>query len=1322
MSTSSERPSAANVLDFKSSPPSSFPRAHATETASRSGDRSTGRTCVVVLGMHRSGTSALTRVISLLGASLPKNMMPPAAQNNALGFWEPARLVALHNELLSEAGSSWDDWRRLDLGGRLPAARLAHYKIAIAGELSEAYDESPLFVLKDPRICRFFPLYREILNDMGIAVRIVVPLRDPAAVTASLRARDGIPEAVGQLYWLRHMLDAEANTRGVQRAFVAYESLLADWRRAIAPLTSGLGVDWPRGPEQAAGDIQAFISPEHDHHPRPVSSPFGGSEADWTSRCYSAVQRLGLDEPRAITELDELRAEFEPMAAVFGPTLEAERSGRHYALAAERARVDEMLQTLRSEATAETERLGAAWLAACRACDEALAAQRSQAAELTALRAEAATARDEAGRLSAALAEQRIASDAASAAARADAERALAAVRDENARACEAFRRELAAQRAEAEAATAAGAQALRGNEYRVNSLMHQTGKLHRELAAFSRLRRWLNAIHHLSLQTVGRSLVLKPTNDLSVVEEDATGATWRITGGDPYFDMDWGVAAPLPPGHYRLTIHADASGRTVRRAQLYIDTGSGYTEAESLHLVFFATAADRWHTTFVLPRGAHALRLDPSTDSPTVRVGAVRLRRVPRLSRAVGLVAEIVSTNRRHPLRLLTIPPTALLRFLRGGRESLVRFLREAADRPAARPATFWEARPVRLKTTGARHMARRPPTIAVHAHVFYVDMLDEVAACIAAIPHPATVCVSTTTADDAAVTAARLRALPHVARLDVRVVPNRGRDIGPMLVDFGPTLAESDLVAHLHTKRSPHNLDLRGWRTYLFDAAFGSQDVVRTILERFATRRDLGMLFPATYLPVRPFMRIGANGPAIEGLLERLGDARVTAAVRDDFFPAGSVFWCRGSVIRRLVDLGLTTDDFEPEEGQVDGTLAHALERILPAVAAIEGQVAEEYVLDDRKVGESRPDRIADVTDHLFLDHDLGGGTKVFTNHTVRNLLDAGQTVQRIIFDAHNDRYVLQSADETDGAVVCFDGLDAVLTWYRARPVRRIVVNSLVGFPSPDACVVFVEKLKRLQQSTVVYHTHDFYSICPSQHLLDGDNRYCGVPTDLAVCSACAAANSHMWHFRGRDFDIARWRETFQRLMDACDEVVVFDESSIEIMRRVFRLSDERLRVRPHDRTAALRPVRPARGGGLHIGLIGTLNHYKGADIANTLARFIADHGLGTPLTLVGSSIIPLADTITPLGPYEIPDLPKLIESHGITVFFICSIAPETFCYTLDEIMAMELPVVSFSLGAQGRRTAAYAHGTTLPPGAPIESVYRTLVAAHERAQGGH
>jgi hypothetical protein len=190
----------------------------------------------------------------------------------------------------------------------------------------------------------------------------------------------------------------------------------------------------------------------------------------------------------------------------------------------------------------------------------------------------------------------------------------------------------------------------------------------------------------------------------------------------------------------------------------------------------------------------------------------------------------------------------------------------------------------------------------------------------------------------------------------------------------------------------------------------------------------------------------------------------------------------------------------------------------------------------------------------------------------------------------------------------------------------------------------------------------------------------------------------------------------------MDACDEVVVFDESSIEIMRRVFRLSDERLRVRPHDRTAALRPVRPARGGGLHIGLIGTLNHYKGADIANTLARFIADHGLGTPLTLVGSSIIPLADTITPLGPYEIPDLPKLIESHGITVFFICSIAPETFCYTLDEIMAMELPVVSFSLGAQGRRTAAYAHGTTLPPGAPIESVYRTLVAAHERAQGGH
>src|SRR6516164_8769546 len=65
---------------------------------------------VIVLGMHRSGTSAVTRVVSLLGADLPKNLLPPSLTNE-LGYWESSDLMTIHDELLSSGGSKWDDWR-----------------------------------------------------------------------------------------------------------------------------------------------------------------------------------------------------------------------------------------------------------------------------------------------------------------------------------------------------------------------------------------------------------------------------------------------------------------------------------------------------------------------------------------------------------------------------------------------------------------------------------------------------------------------------------------------------------------------------------------------------------------------------------------------------------------------------------------------------------------------------------------------------------------------------------------------------------------------------------------------------------------------------------------------------------------------------------------------------------------------------------------------------------------------------------------------------------------------------------------------------------
>ncbi|VAW15575.1 hypothetical protein MNBD_ALPHA12-1015, partial [hydrothermal vent metagenome] len=80
------------------------------------------RTCILVLGMHRSGTSALTRVLSLAGATLPKRLLGSSDDSNPTGHWEPNILIEYHDKMLAELDSCWHDWRALNMG-MLPIRR-----------------------------------------------------------------------------------------------------------------------------------------------------------------------------------------------------------------------------------------------------------------------------------------------------------------------------------------------------------------------------------------------------------------------------------------------------------------------------------------------------------------------------------------------------------------------------------------------------------------------------------------------------------------------------------------------------------------------------------------------------------------------------------------------------------------------------------------------------------------------------------------------------------------------------------------------------------------------------------------------------------------------------------------------------------------------------------------------------------------------------------------------------------------------------------------------------------------------------------------------
>ncbi len=214
--------------------------------------------------MHRTGTSAITRVLAHLGADLPHQLGPPGVDNEP-GFWEPVEIVQTHERLLASAGSSWDDVSPIRQEWFTTPDGL-EYEDHLLSLMESNYGDSPLVVLKDPRISRLIPLWLRVLERFGAEPSFVVSVRNPLEVAASLRARDGFSTQKSQLLWLRHMLEAERFSRGHPRAFVSYGRLLFDWVAVTEQIAADLGLTWSRRDHASQVEIERFLSGALRHH------------------------------------------------------------------------------------------------------------------------------------------------------------------------------------------------------------------------------------------------------------------------------------------------------------------------------------------------------------------------------------------------------------------------------------------------------------------------------------------------------------------------------------------------------------------------------------------------------------------------------------------------------------------------------------------------------------------------------------------------------------------------------------------------------------------------------------------------------------------------------------------------------------------------------------------------------------------------------------------------------------------------------------------------------------------------------------------------
>ena len=361
--------------------------------------------------------------------------------------------------------------------------------------------------------------------------------------------------------------------------------------------------------------------------------------------------------------------------------------------------------------------------------------------------------------------------------------------------------------------------------------------------------------------------------------------------------------------------------------------------------------------------------------------------------------------------------------------------------------------------------------------------------------------------------------------------------------------------------------------------------------------------------------------------------------------------------------------------------------------------------------------------VVETIIFDHNGGGGSNTYTSELIASTVTEDVSILRV-YCWGGDWYVqLRNNTLSDNTLYSTAVLEDLFKCLNSSGVNKIVVNSLYGYKFIETAIDFIVDLKKQSGSTLDFKVHDFHSLCPSPHLSDYEQKYCGIPRDHDVCKKCLPKNLNWYHSWYNKSDMAEnidvWRAPFQRLFDACDVITCFDESSVDILRADFIIEQGKVNVVPHELQHFKCAKKNNLGAPLSIGVIGTLSHIKGGDVVKELCSYIDHENLHVPVVVIGESYTQLPASAVIHGRYSPAELPSLIESLGVSVVFMASIVPETFSYTISEAIEMGMPVVAFDIGAQGRRVKEYRLGKVVPVGASPEEILAAAKSIYKAAK---
>jgi glycosyltransferase involved in cell wall biosynthesis/SAM-dependent methyltransferase len=250
-----------------------------------------------------------------------------------------------------------------------------------------------------------------------------------------------------------------------------------------------------------------------------------------------------------------------------------------------------------------------------------------------------------------------------------------------------------------------------------------------------------------------------------------------------------------------------------------------------------------------------------------------------------------------------------------------------------SGKPSGRWLSSMITPSGAGRASAPRASPRVALHAHIYFPELAAEFMRKLAANRGSCDLLLSTDSEAKAEIlrdATARYRR----GETEIRVVPNRGRDVGPLLTVFADAAAnEYDIIGHLHAKRSLTIGDGtlgNTWREFLWQNLLGdSHPMMDVIVDSFAADEKLGLVFAAD-----PHVSDwDSNLELATALAGRMGIEEPLPPFFD--FPIGSMFWARSKALKPLFELKLQWEDYPEEPLPEDGTILHAIERLLPFAA---------------------------------------------------------------------------------------------------------------------------------------------------------------------------------------------------------------------------------------------------------------------------------------------------------------------------------------------------------------------------------------------------